>query len=235
MTPSVLVVEDNDDLREEIVFQLDMQGLKVRGARDAQAMDALLAEQPCDILVLDLNLPGENGFSIARRRCDPQRMGIIILTARDAIDDKLQCFDNGADLYLVKPVDRRELTACIKVLFRRVAAVGQGARAWQLSVQQRALLAPDGRMLSLTAQDLRVLQFLAERPGATRSRADLVRVLGIDFMQAPEGRTNTVISRLRQKLADFDPELRIMSWRNQGYSYVGPGLECPPAASADEV
>ena len=230
MMPSVLLVEDNDDLREEILFQLEMQGWTVRGARDAQAMDALLAVSRCDILVLDLNLPGEDGFSIARRLRDPQRMGIIILSARDAVDDKLLCFDNGADLYLVKPVDRRELTACIQVLFRRVAAGGQGAGAWQLCAQRRLLLAPDGRTLCLTAQELRVLQFLGERPGATRSRADLVRLLGIAFMQAPEGRTNTVISRLRQKLADFDPALRIMAWRSQGYSYVGPALDClaPP-------
>jgi len=235
MTARVVLVEDNDDLREEILFQLEMQGLAARGARDAPALDALLAEQRCDILVLDLNLPGEDGFSIARRLCDPPRLGIIMLTARDAIDDKLQGFDDGADLYLVKPVDRRELTACIRVLFRRVAPAEPAARTWQLSIAHRALLAPDGRTLPLTGQELRVLQFLAEQSGATRSRADLVRVLGIDFMQAPEGRTNTVISRLRQKLADFDPDLRILAWRNLGYSYVGPGLDCPPLAPESEA
>ena len=231
MSPRVVLVEDNDDLREEIVFQLEAEGLSVRGARDAHALDMLLADQRCDILVLDLNLPGEGGFSIARRLCDRQHLGIIMLTARDALDDKLQGFHDGADIYLVKPVDRRELAACIKVLFARVAPAGDTGPAWRLAAAQRKLLAPDGRVLDLTVQELLVLDFLAQRAGSTRSRADLVRVLGIDFMQAPEGRTNTVISRLRQKLADFDPVLRIVAWRNQGYSYVGPRLDGPQAAA----
>ena len=225
--PRVILVEDNDPLREEMLFQLQHSGLEARGARDAPAMDRLLAEQPCDILLLDLNLPGENGFSIARRLCDRRRRGIIMLTARDEIDDKLRGFDEGADIYLVKPVDRRELLACIRTLFQRVTPElkAHERSGWVLRSAQRLLLSPDGRQLELTAQDLTVLHHLLDKPGSTRDREGLVATLGIDFLHAPDGRINTVLSRLRQKLAAFDAELRIVTWRNQGYSYVGPALE----------
>jgi two-component system OmpR family response regulator len=225
--PRVILVEDNDPLREEMMFQLQHSGLDARGVRDAPALDKLLAERPCDILVLDLNLPGENGFSIARRLCDRRQRGIIMLTARDEIDDKLRGLEEGADIYLVKPVDRRELLACIRTLFRRVAPEQRAHEqsGWFLRGSQRLLISPDGRELELTAQDMTVLNYLLDEAGSTRSRDGLVAALGIDFMHLPDGRVNTVMSRLRQKLAAFDAELRIVTWRNQGYSYVGPALE----------
>jgi len=229
MTPTptparVIVVEDNEFLLEEMLFQLNMQGFAARGAPDAAALDALLALAPCDILVLDLNLPGEDGFSIARRLCDRQRLGIVMLTARDDIEDKLRGFADGADLYLVKPVDRRELAACIRALHRRLVPAAGTDSGWRLQAAQRKLLAPGGQALDLTPQDVQVLALLAEQPGGTCARQALVRALGIDFVNAPEGRINTTVSRLRQKLAAFDAELRIITWRNQGYSYIGPPL-----------
>ena len=120
----VMVVEDNPYLLEELLFQLSSTGFSVRGARDGVTMDAMLQDAPCDVLVLDLNLPGEHGYSIARRMCDPARLGIIMLTARDAIEDKLQGFDEGADNYFVKPLDHRELVACILALYRRLHPSG---------------------------------------------------------------------------------------------------------------
>jgi DNA-binding response OmpR family regulator len=220
----IIVVEDSEPLREEMVFQLEMAGFSVRGAHDARALDALLAQEPCDLLVLDLNLPGEDGFSIARRLCDRQRRGIIMLTARDDIEDKLRGFTDGADIYLVKPVDRRELAACIRALHRRLVPASSVDSGWRIKQDARQLLSPDGQVLDLTPQDLTVLALLIEQPGSTRSRKELVCALGINFINTPEGRINTMVSRLRQKLTTFDAELRIVAWRNQGYSYVGPEL-----------
>lgn len=223
--PSVIVVEDNLSLRQELRFQLGHAGFNVRVANDATELAGLMEASPCDILVLDVNLPGEDGFSIARRLCDRSKMGIIMLTARGDIDDKVRGFEDGADLYLVKPVDRRELVACIRSLYYRLippsARVSSG---WRLNRVNRALHGPDGRSLELTAQELCVLDFLLEEPGITRSRSDLVGRLGFDFMHFPEGRTNTVISRLRQKLTGFSMQLRIMTFRSHGYSYVGPDI-----------
>jgi two-component system, OmpR family, response regulator len=226
----VVVVEDHLPLLEEMQFQLKAEGFAVRGASDAASLDALLAEKPCDILVLDLNLPGEDGYSVARRLCDRRRLGIIMLTSRDTVEDKLRGFADGADLYLTKPIDRRELVACIKALYSRVAPHAPLVQEpqWILNHALRQLIGPNGNALDLTVQDLTVLAVLAAQPGQTVERKDLVRALGIDYLEAPEGRTNTILSRLRQKLAMFDPDLRIVAWRNKGYSYVGPVLQIHP-------
>lgn len=221
----VVVVEDNEDLCEEMDLQLQSAGSLVRTAPDGVALDALLAEERCDVLVLDLNLPGENGFSIARRLFDPPHLGIIMLTARDEIGDKTRGFADGADSYMVKPVDRRELAACIKALYRRVAPAEPRGVPWLLHAAARELVSPDGRRLNLSATDVTVLALLASEPGRTRSREEIVRLLAIDFMDTPQGRTNTVLSRLSHKLKQFDKELRVVSWRNQGYSFVGPSIQ----------
>lgn len=224
----VIVVEDNADLRDELEFQLQAAGFKVRGAPDGPALDALWSRERCDVLVLDINLPGEDGYSIARRFFDPQRLCIIMLTARDAIDDKTRGFADGADSYLVKPVDRRELAACIRALYRRVAPPEADALQWMLHAPARELVAPDGRKLHLTGTDVTVLSMLTAQPGAIKGRSELAAALGIGYMETPDGRTNTIISRLRQKLSGFAPELRVLSWRNQGYSYVGPSIQLLP-------
>jgi DNA-binding response OmpR family regulator len=220
----VILVEDNDELRDDLLFQLQHMGFKVKGVPDATALDALLATEPGDIFVLDVNLPGEDGYSIARRLVDRQRRGIIMLTASDGIDDKLRGFEQGADLYLVKPVDRRELAAYIKALSARITPPPPSGSSWTLQQDKRLLIGPDGRTLTLTPQDLAAWQPLLEQPASTVGRDALIAALNIRFLDFPEGRINTVMSRLRQKLAAFDGDLRIVTWRNHGYSYVGPGI-----------
>ncbi len=219
----VIVVEDNPGLLDDLLFQLTHAGFAVRGAGSGPALDALLAQQACDILVLDINLPGENGFAIARRLYDRSQRGIIMLTARSDLDDKLQGLDEGADLYLVKPIDRRELVACIRSLYRRLVP-DVSAPLWQLDQQRRLLLAPDGRTLSLTQQDVLVLALLAARPGQICNRSEVVAALGIEYLSSPDSRINMMLSRLRLKLASFDTALHIQTWRNVGYSFVGPSL-----------
>ena len=219
----IIVVEDNPGLLEDLIFQLTHAGFMVRGASDGRQLDALLLQGDCDILVLDLNLPHESGFQIAKRLQGRSSCGIIMLTARGELDDKLQGLDSGADIYLVKPIDRRELIGSINSLYRRITP-DTSATDWQLDLGLRVLKAPDGRKLDLTPQDARTLFLLLTRPGQIFNRAEVVEALGIDFLSAPDGRINMVMSRLRQKLANFEPELRIQTWRNAGYSFVGPPI-----------
>jgi len=221
----VIVVEDNELLLDELLFQLNAQGFWVRGVGDGPSLEIALADSPADILVLDINLPGEDGFSLARRLHDPAKFGIIMLTARDAIDDKLHALEGGADLYLVKPVDRRELAASIRAVYRRLPFAEPSNEAdWRLLRECRLLVAPDRRELALTPTELKVLEWLLVDQGSMRSRQELLLLLGIDGLVGADGRANTRMSRLRQKLSDFDQSLQLLSWRNQGYSYVGPPL-----------
>ena len=221
----VIVVEDNPGLLEDLVFQLSHAGFAVRGAGDGRQLDVLLHLEDCDILVLDVNLPFESGFQIAQRMRACGNHGVIMLTARDGIDDKLQGLHDGADLYLYKPIDRRELIACIHSLSRRMAPQTIPAdkhEGWQLDPALRVLIAPDRRRLELTPQDVLTLTLLLSRPGQVCDRSEVVACLGMDFLNTPNSRVNMVMSRLRQKLQSFDQSLRIQTWRNEGYSFVGP-------------
>ena len=219
----VIVVEDNPGLLDDLLFQLTHAGFTVRGAASGPALDALLAQQACDILVLDINLPGESGFAIARRLYDRSQRGIIMLTARSDLEDKLQGLDDGADLYLVKPIDRRELVGCIRSLYRRLVP-DMSAPLWQLDQRRRLLHAPDGRTLGLTQQDVMMLVLLAARHGQICNRSEVVAALGIEYLSSPDSRINMMLSRLRLKLASFDGALHIQTWRNVGYSFAGPRL-----------
>jgi len=219
--PHVIVVEDNVDLLDDLVFQLDEAGFFVRGATDGIKMDSMLKMKEANIVVLDVNLPFENGFQIAQRLRSNVMLGIIMLTARSELDDKLRGFENGADVYLIKPIDRRELIGCINSLWRRLKPLAHEA-CWQLDSRMRILTAPNGKKLSLTSQDIKIIQLLHVRPSEIFSRKQIVQALGIEYLSAPDARINMMISRLRQKLLDFDASLAIQTWRNEGYSYVGP-------------
>lgn len=117
---TVCVVEDNEDLREDIVETLCEAGFDVRGFPASRELYASMLAAPCDIAILDIGLPGEDGFSIMRRLCKVGSMGIIMLTARSAIDDRVRALTQGADAYLVKPVDLAELQAVVLSMGRRL-------------------------------------------------------------------------------------------------------------------
>jgi len=223
-TVRVIVVEDNVGLIDEMVFFLNSAGFRVRGASDGRQLDALLDEEAADIVLLDVNLPFESGHQIARRLASRAEVGIIMLTGESQLGDKLQGLESGADLYLVKPIDPLELVACINSLWRRIQPVAQDI-SWQLDAETRRLIAPTGSALCLTPQDIKLLQLLQSSPGEVFNRQQMIQALDIEFIHEPDARINMMVSRLRQKLCKFDPTLGIQTWRNFGYSYIGPKIE----------
>jgi DNA-binding response OmpR family regulator len=219
----VILVDDHPELLDELSFQLKHAGFNVRTASDGVEMDMLLNEAPCDIFVLDINLPLENGFSIAHRIYNPLKHGIIILTALDSIENKLNGLNEGADIYLVKPIDRRELIASINSLYRRLH-YSNSISGWVLDIQSRELQSPNKKILELGAYELIILKLLIENQGAIYERSKLLKKLDFEFLEGADGRLNTILSRLRHKLLEFNTELRIQTWRNEGYSFIGPSI-----------
>lgn len=111
--PRVAVVEDDDDLRDNLLYFLNAYGYPVWGAESGEAFFQRLVANEVDVLVLDVGLPGEDGFAIAQRAAQLRTMAVIILSGRDSENDRQTGLDSGADLYLVKPVDLREIRARI--------------------------------------------------------------------------------------------------------------------------
>ena len=119
---SVIVIEDEESIRAEVCDFLVHQGFAVRDAADGAGLERLMLDAPADVIVLDLGLPHEDGIEIARRlrrQADP--VGIVVTTARSRVEDRILGYETGADVYLVKPVNYRELTAAIGAVKRHMA------------------------------------------------------------------------------------------------------------------
>lgn len=226
---SIAVVEDNPDLCEELVFQLEHAGYQAVGFGNAPQLDRGFLSRDFDILVLDVNLPGENGFAIATRlRAVKPGIGIVILTARGTIADKVAGLTH-ADSYLVKPVDIKELLAVITSLSRRLSA-GLGmtqpvpvmSDTWRLLPVQRVVVAPEGQRIVLTETETRLMEQLALVFPNVCNRRRLIEALGFDYLSFDERRLEAAMSRLRRKLRSSDELSPLRSARVQGYIFGEP-------------
>ena len=217
--PRVLVVEDDDEIAQALARSLRMEGYEVRLAPDGQdALDQAVAFVP-DLVVLDLGLPKLDGLEVAKRLRAVDDTPILMLTARDALESRVEGLDSGADDYLVKPFERQELLARLRALLRRRPPRGAAS-----VVVGDLLLNPDThevrrgeRAVELTQREFELLEYLMrnERIVVPRQRL-LEEVWGYD----PFATTNTIevfVSNLRRKLeADGEPRL-LHTIRGAGY------------------
>lgn len=220
----ITLVEDNQFLLKEYLFQLQYLGFNAKGCRDAVELDQMMHTWESDIYILDINLPGEDGFSIAKRLYHPTKRGIILLSARTEIDDRCHGLAEGADVYLTKPVNLRELGACVDSLYRRLSSQSASKGGWVINAAMGSLSSPDGRFLELRPQEMRLLLLLIKSKNIC-ARVELVNVFDLTHLSFSEGRINTMVWRLRTKLQAFDSELVIKTSRNSGYSYAGPSIQ----------
>ena len=216
---TLAVVEDNPDVLDDLLFNLRRQGFDVIGFSDGVALDAALAQgHDWTVLVLDLGLPGEDGLSIARRlRQTHPALGIIALTARGRLQDRIQGLDEGIDLYLVKPIDLAELGAAIRAVARRINQLSFHHPVWRLDPAGYRLVRPDGVLIVLTPVEFQILQTLAGAHAKPVSRNDLIQAIGRSPDAYDPRALEVALSRLRAKLGDHSP---IRAVRNQGYQFV---------------
>lgn len=232
--PSIVVVDDEPDIREMLQDYLSRHGFLVRAAEDSTELDRLLAERPAELLVLDLNLPaGEDGLAIAQRIRKGTRVGIVMLTARGELDDRIRGLELGADDYVVKPVEPRELLARIRSVFRRLAA--EKARRSQqatpptrrirfgrceLDLDAHRLMGADGQEVPLTAMEFDLLETFARHPGQVLSR-DRISELAHNRPWQPMDRSIDIrITRLRQKIEEDPADPRVIrTQRGEGYLF----------------
>lgn len=226
MNAHLLIVDDDADLRELLAGYLGRQGFRVSGAADGRGMWAALEREPPDLVILDVMLPGDDGLVLCRTLRAHSTIPVIMLTARGDDTDRIIGLEMGADDYLPKPFNPRELLARIKSILRRARSVpaepGEIRRfhfaGWTLQVDVRQLIAPDGVVVALGASDYRLLRVFLDHPQRVLSRDQL-----LDLTQgreaAPFDRSIDVqVSRLRRRLRD-DPRdaALIKTIRNEGY------------------
>jgi DNA-binding response OmpR family regulator len=200
----VLVVDDELVIRQFLKTGLKYEGFEVLEAGDGDEALALAANFEPDVVVLDLMMPGTDGFEVCRRLRGRPGMGIIMLTARDALADRTQGLDGGADDYLVKPFHFEELLSRIRSVLRRLDR--PFARTLEFGPLQmdeaRHEVAVEGQRLDLTLREYDLLRFLLRHPGQVFGRQTILdRVWGPDFLGG-EGNVNVCVAGLRAKLGE---------------------------------
>lgn len=230
----VIVVDDEPDIREVIAAYLGKHGFVVSGAGDGQELDAHLASNLPDLLILDVNLPGEDGFAIARRVRASSVVPILMLTAADDTVDRVVGLELGADDYLTKPFDLRELRARIHAVLRRTGQT-RDPRQQQpeptaelvrfgdllLDLDAHRLLRPDGTELEITAMEFDLLAAFARNPNRVLSRDRLLDLAHNRDSEPFDRSIDVRITRIRRKV-ERDPEKPqlIKTMRGTGYMFV---------------
>ncbi len=232
MDGRILVVDDDQGIRSLVATYLGREGFEVEGVEDCPAMDRALAAaaaegEPFDLVVLDLMLPGEHGLD-ALRRMAPDGTGpaVVVLSAMGDVADRIEGLERGADDYLAKPCNPRELLARIRAVLRRRQAGGSSGthlsfRGWSLDLVNRELRSPSGILVNLSEGEFLLLKHFVENPGETLSREALLSLSGAD--DAGGRSIDVQVSRLRRKLA-IEPEAGgdlIRTVRNGGYMFMG--------------
>ncbi len=219
----IVVVEDHAALREMTVDALAQPGWQVTGFESAEALCEACAALPIDIAVLDLNLPGEDGLSLARRlRERKPEVGIVMLTVRDSVAQRVAGYEHGADIYLPKPTSSAELVAAVAALARRLVPVRLPSEMPKLDVQAGVLHTAKGT-LALRGAETALLRALALAPDGLLESWQLLDVLQKPFDEDGKRQLAVIVTRLRAKLEAHGlatPAIR--SERGIGYRLVLP-------------
>ncbi|MEP6907073.1 MAG: response regulator transcription factor [Pseudoxanthomonas sp.] len=226
----IAVVEDDEELCELIVSELTHRGFHVDGFSAAQPLYRHLSVHHCDVVVLDLGLPGENGYIVAAHLRQMARLGIVMLTARGGAADMARGLSHGADLYLVKPLDIEVLTASIRSLLRRLGPVQPAEEStppvtpiarWSLTANGWSLSLPTGEEFALGEAERAFLQPLFATPGRPVSRETLIGQLTHQPWDFDPHRLEVLVHRLRARVrTTTGQKLPIRAIRGQGYLYA---------------
>jgi two-component system OmpR family response regulator len=230
---SVLLVEDDAEIGELISRYLENNAMSVKLVTNGEAMDDEFANSDFDILILDLNLPGEDGFSICRRVRSGKDIPIVIVTAQDEDVDKILGLEMGADDYVVKPFNPRELLARIRAVLRRSEpqrpAEEDSPRqayqflGWRIDLLSREVVSPKGMKVAMTGAEFDLLHAFCENPNRVLTRDQLINMTHGPTTGPFERSIDVLISRLRQKLEN-DPKNPsiIQTIRSEGYMLTAP-------------
>lgn len=225
----ILMVDDDPGILDVVSDFLGKHGYAVQTAGDAREMEQVLERGPVDLIVLDVMLPGEDGLAVCRRMAVGDGPPIIMLSAMGEDTDRIVGLELGADDYLAKPCNPRELLARVRAVLRRAeqrtsnAGIGAGCEfaGWRLDLVRRELRSPQGVVVNLSSGEFSLLRAFVERPQRVLTRDQL-----LDYARGPDSDAfdraiDVQISRLRRKLDDGGGgQDLIRTVRNEGYMFT---------------
>ncbi|REL25547.1 two-component system response regulator ArcA [Thalassotalea euphylliae] len=225
----ILIVEDEDVTRFNLRNLFEAEGYQVSEAVDGDSMDAQLSRQKVHLVIMDINLPGKNGLLLARELTANRDMGLIFLTGRDSDIDKILGLEIGADDYLTKPFNPRELTIRARNILSRITQVKSDPdnallqfNGWSLDGNSRKMTTPDGAVIPIPRGEYRALKLLIENAGQIVSRQQLIKEMTGRDLRSNDRTVDVTIRRLRKHFESIPetPEL-INTIHGEGYRFVG--------------
>jgi len=229
----ILIVDDDREIRDLVAHYLSKHGLRVRTAAEGRQMDKELSNWSFDLIILDLMLPGEDGLSLCRRLRVETKIPVIMLTAMGEETDRIIGLEMGADDYIAKPFNPRELLARIKAVLRRSkesnpnATVGVNLESsfrfagWQLDLKTRELFSSDGMLIPLSSGEYNLLVAFVTHPNRVLSRDQLLDLARGREAQPFDRAMDVQVSRLRRKIeTDASAPVLIKTIRSGGYMFT---------------
>lgn len=232
----ILVVDDDVRLCGFLTRFLGREGYAAAAAHDGRGMRRAIADGPFDLVILDLTFPaGEDGMSLARGLRGQYEIPLIVLSGKNETIDKVVCLELGADDYVTKPFEPRELLARIRTVLRRAGGPGRVSwpsvtdedgdvlrfEGWQLDLSRRELSSPAGEAVRLTGQEFQLLATLAARPGRPLSRDQILDLIANRHWTPYDRSIDVLIGKLRRKLGDDTPGgCLIKTVRGIGYMFA---------------
>lgn len=227
--PRILIVDDDPRICRLISRYLEREGFAVQSAADGDEMRVRLAETPADLIIMDLQLPGEDGLTLTRELRRDNDVAIIILTGKGETVDRIVGLEVGADDYLGKPFDERELLARVRSVLRRSAPSeapvagrpGLTFEGWHLDLDAHELTSPDGERVVLTTAEFRLLSGLAQNAKRVLNRDQLLDLVAAREWDPYDRSIDVLIGKLRRKLEE-DPKspALIKTIRGVGYMFA---------------
>jgi two-component system, OmpR family, response regulator len=238
--PHILVVDDDREIRDLVARYLSGHGFRVRTAADGRQMQREMSDWSFDLVILDLMLPGEDGLSLCRRLRVETNLPVIMLTAMGEETDRIIGLEMGADDYISKPFNPRELLARIKAVLRRSGAVQSGSArpadtlakhrfaGWQLDLKTRELISPEDMLIPLSAGEYDLLAAFVTHAQRILSRDQLLDLARGREAQPFDRSIDVQVSRLRRKI-EIDPAnpVLIKTVRSGGYMFTPEVVTAP--------
>lgn len=232
--PQILIVEDEAVTRQTLKSVFEAEGYQVLEAQDGIEMHRILSEQNIHLVIMDINLPGKNGLMLARELREKNNIALMFLTGRDNEVDRILGLEIGADDYITKPFNPRELTIRARNLLQRTMADSEKIvketphtdvyrfNGWTLEVNSRSLINPEGDIIKLPRSEFRALQHFCDNPGKIQTREELLKKMTGRELKPHDRTVDVTIRRIRKHFEDHTPNSEIIvTIHGEGYRFCG--------------
>jgi len=225
----ILIVEDEDVTRFNLRNLFEAEGYDVSEAVDGASMESQLKKNAINLVIMDINLPGKNGLLLARELTNNNDLGLIFLTGRDSDIDKILGLEIGADDYLTKPFNPRELTIRARNILNRISQGGNESdnsiikfNQWTLDGNSRKMTSPQGSEVSIPRGEYRALKLLIDNAGQIVTRQQLIKEMTGRDLRSNDRTVDVTIRRLRKHFESVDDSLELINTiHGEGYRFVG--------------